>query len=85
MQMSVRCMTSTDNMLSPLCQITAVDKPSKHSLSYINSILLNNVYLVQKFSSFYQLYIVQSDFERLDELEKLNGKDISINRYTMLK
>ena len=75
MAIAWRCMMSNNNVYCPIAHLSSTISAEIQSISPLNTILLNNMYVLQKVSSIYRLSIVQQKKSTLSPKIQLNVQD----------
>ena len=79
MMISWRCIMSKKNVYRPIAHLSSSISAELQSSSPLNTMLLNNMYVLQKVLSIYRLSIVQQRLSTLSPKINLNVRDDSLD------
>lgn len=85
MTISRRCKMSKNNVHPPIADLSTTISADLQQVSIFNTMLLNNMYVLQKKSSIYRQSIVQEKNSNLSPKVNLNVKDDSLDRIKLIQ
>ena len=85
MTIALSCTMFKKNVYRPIAHLSSAIFTDLQSVSGFNTMLLNNMYVIQKVSSVYRLSIVQEYFSKLIPKVNLNVKDDSLDENKLIQ